>query len=74
MRHKIISKIADIHPYEVVEVELLSDSTEEKEWIKNVSQQTEDYLMLTLQAVEVVGQNPPFFTIKKVKTNIGFGQ
>ncbi len=74
MRHKIISKIADSHPYEVVRVELLADKTEENKWITEMTEQAENYLTMTLQAVEIVEQNPPFFVIKKVKDNIGFGK
>lgn len=74
MHHKTTLKIADIHPYEIVKVQLLPDKSLEKEWIQEISQQTKDYLTLTLQAVEIVEQEPPYFTIKKIKTNIGFGQ
>jgi len=74
MKHKTISKIRDAHPYEIIKVELLADTTEEKEWIKNLADQVENYLTLNLQAVEVIEQTPPFFVIKRVKNNIGFGK
>jgi len=51
---------------------LLADIPEENTWIMDMTVQAENYLTLTLQAVEIVEQNPPFFVIKKVKNNIGF--
>ncbi len=74
MRHKVISKISDAHPYEIVKVELLADTEEEKNWISDLTDQTENYLTMNLETVELIEQNPPFFVIKKVKKNIGFGK
>lgn len=74
MRHKIFSKIADSHPFEVVKVELLADKQEEKNWISDMTDQTENYLTMNLEALEIIEQNTPFFVIKKVKNNIGFGK
>lgn len=74
MRHKIIPKIADTHPYEIVKVELLADTQEEKNWIEDITEQTENYLTMNLEAVKLIEQNPPFFVVKKVKNNIGFGK
>lgn len=74
MKHKISSEIIDIHPYEIVKVKLLSDNAVEEDAIKNITQQVEDYLTLKLDAVEIVEYNPPYFTIKRTKENIGFGQ
>lgn len=72
MKHKIISKIAESHPYEVVKAELQVDKTEKNKWIMDMTDQAENYLTMTLQVVEIIEQNSPFFVIKKVKSNIGF--
>lgn len=74
MKHRLISKVADLHPYEIVKIELLADTKEESELINNYSEQTENYLTISLQAVDIIEQNPPYFKIKKVKDNVGFGQ
>lgn len=74
MRHKITERIADTHPYEIIKVELLADTEEEKNWISDMTDQTENYLTMNLEAVKLIEQNPPFFVIKKVKKNIGFGK
>lgn len=73
MTHKIISKIADIHPYEIVKVELVATTQEEKVIILGMSDMIENYLTMNLEALEILEQNSPFYVIKKVKQNIGFG-
>lgn len=67
MKQSNLKKIADIPPYEIVEVELLSpikDGTKED---------IENYLTLELEAVDVIEIRSPFYTIKRVKDNIGIG-
>ncbi len=73
MTHKIISTIADNHPYEIVKVELLATVQEEKGLVLTMSDAIENYLIMNLEALEILEQNPPFYVIKKVKKNIGFG-
>ena len=72
MRHKILN-VSDIHPYEIVKVEIIGDNKFEEESIKNVDEVMETYLLLTLNAVEVIDNSPPFFLIKRTKEKLGFG-
>lgn len=72
MRHKILN-VSDVHPYEIVKVEIIGDNKFEEESIKNVDEVMETYLLLTLNAVEVIDNSPPFFLIKRTKEKLGFG-
>lgn len=74
MKHRIISKIADFNPYEIIQIELLADTDQERNLICGYSELIENYLTFNLEAVEILEQNPPNYIIKKVKSNIGIGR
>ncbi|MBA3707115.1 MAG: hypothetical protein H0W84_14795 [Bacteroidetes bacterium] len=73
MEHRIKGFISDSHPYEIIEVELMPKSIQEKDQLEAVTESVQDYLLLYVNALEVLESNPPFFIIKRVKDNIGFG-
>ena len=73
MRHRIVKKISDNYPYEIVKIELLADNKQEKDIIMSLSQQVIDYLTL-IEAVDILEDSAPQFVIKKAKSEIGFGQ
>lgn len=52
MTHKIISKNVDIHPYEIVKVELMATTQEEKVLILGMFDVIENYLTMNLKALE----------------------
>jgi hypothetical protein len=72
MRHKILN-VSDSHPYEILKVEIIGDNKSEEESIKSVDEVMENYLILTLNAVEVIDNSTPFFLIKRTKEKLGFG-
>ncbi|MEQ8238492.1 MAG: hypothetical protein RIA69_04725 [Cyclobacteriaceae bacterium] len=65
MKSRLIKKITDQHPYEIVEIEVIADSQS--------SITLDDYLSIQLGAVEIVSSNPPRYIIKRVKGNLGIG-
>lgn len=73
MKHKIISQISDLHPYEIVKVRLFSENDKEKKSITEIGQKVQDYLTLNLDAVDIIESTPPDFIVKRVKQNIGLG-
>lgn len=72
MRHKILAQ-SDMHPYEVVKVEIFGDNESERNSIKNVDDILADYLALRLNTVEVLENSSPVFLIKRVKQKLGMG-
>ncbi len=71
MRHKIINKLADIHPYELLKVELILEGEKELNFIKNNPEVVENYLIYELDAISVLERKHPSYTIKTLKSDIG---
>jgi len=71
MKH-IILNVTDQHPYQILDIELIGESDSEKNEIFELTQSVQDYLLLSLETVEIITTNPPFFTIRRTKMNIGF--
>jgi hypothetical protein len=72
MKHKILTS-TDMHPYEVIQVELIGESDSDLNSIVNGGDVLENYLTFKLNAVDVIDSSPPVFTIKCVKKNLGIG-
>jgi hypothetical protein len=70
MRHKIIDKLADVHPYELLKVELIPEDEKELDFIKNNSVEIENYLIYELDAISVIERKYPFYTMKTLKNNV----
>lgn len=70
MRHKIIEKLSDIHPYELLKVEIIPENEKELEYIKNTSDVIDNYLIFELDVISVIEKNYPFYIIKTLKDNI----
>lgn len=72
MQHKVAATL-DNHPYEVIRVELIAENNAEEISIKSVDEVVQDYLLFTLNTVEVVESQPPVFLIKRTKQKLGLG-
>jgi len=73
MKHRIINRLGDIHPYELLKVEIIPENINEAELTKTNSEEIEKYLIFELNAIAVIETNYPFYTIKTLKNNIGIG-
>ena len=73
MKHRIISKLEETSTYEIVQVELIPASEQEKKEIHQLSDRVQDYLTLTLNTVQIIEERSPVFFIKRVKSNTGIG-
>nr|WP_320020906.1 hypothetical protein [uncultured Draconibacterium sp.] len=67
MKHKILKTLQDLPPYEIIQVELISDNKQEL----NNPEAVENYLTFNLDAVEILDSKPPKYIIKRAKSNIG---
>lgn len=72
MKHKILST-TDAHPYEIVTLELVAESTSEQNSISKVDDNVENYLTLRLNVTKVLEAAPPIFIVRRGKQNIGMG-
>lgn len=73
MKHRITNRLGDIHPYELLKVEIIPEKINEAELTKTNSEEIEKYLIFELNAIPVIETNYPFYTIKTLKNNIGIG-
>lgn len=71
MRHRVIAKLEDFHPYELLKVEIVPLNSKESEILKSNSVEIENYLISELNAITIVESNPPIYVIKKQKDRIG---
>jgi hypothetical protein len=74
MKHKIIAQHQSIHPYEVVTIELIPQTKEQSELLKNLDKQIMDHMTLKLNVVEIIENSNPRFKVKIIKSNLGLGR
>lgn len=72
MRHKVLTT-SDNHPYEIIRIELIGENKDEENSIRNVDEAVQDYLLLSLNTVEVIENLTPIFLIKRTKQKLGLG-
>jgi len=70
VRHRIVSRHLDTHPYEILEVELIADSVDDDVTVGAESENIKNYLLLALRAITVIQSNPPIFIIRRAKANL----
>ena len=64
MKHKIIGKLSENGPYEIIQVEIIAKSSVSEAAITN-------YLTFQLEAIDVLSNSGLTFVIKRAKPNLG---
>lgn len=72
MKHKIHNIVSEASSYEILKIELIPENEEEKELVKYLSPEVEDYLSERLDTLSIIKENSPFYYIKKTKPNSGY--
>lgn len=72
MQHKILN-VTESHPYEIVKVEILGNNKAEENSIRNVDEILQNYLLTSLNTMEIIQNSTPVFLIKRAKQKLGLG-